>query len=246
MAVYPCDFSGICAFQGGCYTTSKCHSVSSRSVCCICGRDYGAESNVQKSFRTFIAPKMSSLRDMCDSAGFAAAIAAAAVLMTSAGTLPVHAASDVLQANTLARRYVVTDSAALLRYSLPIDESINPPVREAQRLLERVGVDLRSRGAAGSQGVRRDLALLDKLLQAEGVDILLQIPAKRRADASQLISRLENQVAALEGELGVVHLDTKSSSLLPDSLASLGSLVSDITSRKATAAPKYDRKYRLL
>lgn len=136
-------------------------------------------------------------------AAAAAAAAALTALLSPPSIPPCHAAPSPLTQNTLSRRYLVTDSSALLRYSLPLDASSDPPVRAAQGLLEDVGVDLRARGAAGAAGVRRDLSRLDAVLREQGVDMLLQVPAKRRVEASGALAAVRDRVSKLEAEVGV-------------------------------------------
>lgn len=117
-------------------------------------------------------------------------------------------AKTVLSSNTILRRYVATDSDAILRYALPLPSerngSVDPPaIRRAQELLERLGVDVRARGAAGLISGRRDLTKLKTLLLNERLDILLDVPAKKRAAAAEYLSSMEKKVAAIEGELGL-------------------------------------------
>lgn len=72
-----------------------------------------------------------------------------------------------------------------------------------QELLERLGVDVRARGAAGLINGRRDLAKLRQVLDAERLDILLDVPAKKRTAAADYMSRLEACIAQIEDELGL-------------------------------------------
>jgi peptidylprolyl isomerase len=175
----------------------------------------------------------------------AASLALAAASASSVRIAPPAYAASVLETNTLQRRYIVTDAAALLRYSLPLDEATDPPARNAQVLLEKLGIDLRARGGAGQNGVRRDLAALDRLLQSQRVDMLLQVPAKRRVEASNIIAVVGHAIAALEGELGIGYSADNTPNnvytIFPKQLASVGVALLDIVaSPGVTAAPKFD------
>lgn len=162
----------------------------------------------------------------------AAAAAAVATLLISTPTF----AKTVLSTNTILRRYVATDSAAILRYSLPLPServlgASPPPIRRAQELLERLGVDLRARGAAGEIGGRKDLARLRKLLVNERLDILLDVPAKRRLAAANLLAKLENAVGEIESELGVTER-TGLKSLFPSQMVAVTDAFQQVIERR--------------
>lgn len=146
----------------------------------------------------------------------------------------------MLSTNTLARRYLITDSAALLRYALPVDETLDPPVRVAQTLLERVGVDLRSSGPVGSQGLRRDISALETVLKDQSLDMLLQVPAKHRLEASALIAELRNGVTRLESELGLEYVGRGAPSSISDRLESIASVVKDVSVPKRLGRQNFD------
>jgi hypothetical protein len=174
----------------------------------------------------------------------AAALAAATAAAGPAGPAPVQAAAAigraVLGSNTLERRYLVTDSAALLRYALPVDESTDPPVRKVQALLERLGIDLKSKGPVSVQFLKRDLSALDRVMRAEQIDMLLQVPAKRRAEASQILSDVNRTILMMESELGVDSNDQPGGDSIAASFASVAYAVRDIVTSKPTSAPAFD------
>lgn len=138
------------------------------------------------------------------SAALSLSAAVAATLLLAAPSSP----KTVLSSNTILRRYVATDSDAILRYALPLPSErtgeTNPPtIRRAQELLERLGVDVRARGAAGLIAGRRDLTKLRTLIVNERLDILLGVPAKKRTAAAEYLSSMEKKIAGIEGELGL-------------------------------------------
>jgi peptidylprolyl isomerase len=177
---------------------------------------------------------------------YTAAALTLAIAAASFSTESVQSASaaNVLQTNTLQRRYIVTDSAALLRYALPLDESTDPPARAAQALLEKLGLDLRVRGASGRIVMRRDLATLDRLLQSQRVDMLLQVPAKRRIEASNVIAGIDQAVLCLEGELGIpssANTSDAADGIFPKQFVWIGAaFVDTFSGPSATAAPRFD------
>lgn len=153
-------------------------------------------------------PPLCSLRSNNSNISAAVTTAAAATALASLLVSTPTFAKSVLSTNTILRRYVATDSAAILRYSLPLPSERTlgaspPPIRRAQELLERLGVDMRARGAAGMIGGRKDLARLRALLVNERLDILLDVPARRRLAAADLLSKLERIVGEIESELGM-------------------------------------------
>lgn len=137
-------------------------------------------------------------------------LATICIVITSAVILqtPFAALSkNLLTENTIFRRYLITDSSAILRYALPLPtERGNDPepatIRLVQEQLERLGVHLRSRGAAGLISSRRDVAELEQLLAEHQLDILLDVPAKSRQSAAEKLSLLETAVGAIHDELG--------------------------------------------
>lgn len=166
------------------------------------------------------------------SAAAAATAAALAAVLFSTPT----SAKTVLSTNTILRRYVATDSAAILRYALPLPSErvlgASPlPIRRAQELLERLGVDLRARGAAGIIGGRRDLAKLKTLLVNEQLDILLDVPAKKRLAAAELLSNLERAEGEIERELGVTQR-TGLSSIFPPQMMAVADALQEVVERR--------------
>ena len=155
-------------------------------------------------------------------------------------------AKGVLSTNNLFRRYIVTDSAAILRYAIPLPSErtgLGPPaVRSVQQLLERLSIDLRTRGTAGIVSARRDLLKLNELLSQEQLDILLDVPAKRRQDAAQLLAELERTIAQMEAELGI-QLGFGSSGIFPPQLVALQSVIKDAVASNNSTQLQYDRKF---
>ncbi|MEO1621243.1 MAG: peptidylprolyl isomerase [Cyanobacteria bacterium J06632_3] len=92
----------------------------------------------------------------------------------------------------------VTDGAALLRYSLPID---NPEIRKVQGELEGISQWLRSKRWGP---IKRDLKKVERLLERKRDAILASVPAERQTQAGQLIdglvADLEPIRAAIESE----------------------------------------------
>lgn len=88
------------------------------------------------------------------------------------------ASASVLSEDTLMRRYIVTSGEALLRYSLPIGESADKlPIRKLQLALEKLDIDLRSKGPAALRGARRDIRDAEELLTAgQQLNIALDVP----------------------------------------------------------------------
>lgn len=161
-------------------------------------------------------------------------------------------AKTVLSSNTILRRYVATDADAILRYSLPLPserlspEAVPPPIRRAQELLERLAVDVRARGAAGLIVGRRDLAKLTHLLTSERLDILLDVPAKKRTAAAELLAELERKVADIESELGLPPANV-AASLFPRQIVAVTETIQDVVeSRNAMSRrTNFDGKLRM-
>lgn len=162
-------------------------------------------------------------------------MAAAAILLSPASS---DAAKTPLAENTILRRYVVTDSDAILRYSLPLPSerlpgAPAPPIRRVQELLERFGVDLRARGAAGLITGRRDLSRLRQVLAAERLDILLDVPAKKRTAAAEFMSQLESVISQVEDELGLPPA-TVGSSFLPSQIVAVQETLQDVAASRSS------------
>lgn len=172
-----------------------------------------------------------------------AAVASVLLLMPS-----ITSAKGVLSTNTIFRRYVVTDSDAILRYALPLPSErsgVEPvPIRQVQEQLERLGVDLRARGAAGLISGRRDLARLRDLLTTSRLDVLLDVPAKKRQQAAELLSKLEACLNEIEDELGTSP-SSSVPAMFPPQLMRIQETVSDVMERRNNASKKfnYDGKW---
>lgn len=116
-------------------------------------------------------------------------------------------AKNLLTENTIFRRYLVTDSAAILRYTLPLPserlrDPSPAPIRLVQEQLERLGVHLRARGVAGIIAGRRDVEDVQRILSQRQLDILLDVPASGRQAAAEKLTKLEVAVADIGYELG--------------------------------------------
>lgn len=167
----------------------------SAGFCRACARQDASTSSAARPGRCF--------RRRAAAAAAAAATAAAALTVTA---LPATAqAKGVLSTNTLFRRYVVTDGDAVLRYALPLPAERAgedmPPIRRIQQLLEQLGIDVRARGAAGTFAARSSLARLRGTLDTERLDVLLGVPASKRAAVGDDLARLDRLVAALAAEI---------------------------------------------
>ena len=92
----------------------------------------------------------------------------------------------------------VTDGAALLRYSLPID---NPEIRKVQGELEGISQWLRSKRWGP---IKKDLTKVERLLERKRDDILASVPEANKARAGELLdslaANLEPIRAAVEAE----------------------------------------------
>lgn len=137
---------------------------------------------------------------------FNPAITAASLLIIlfSITALPnITNAKNLLSENTIFRRYLITDSSAILRYSLPLPtDPVQLPIRDIQDCLERLGVHQRSHGVAGLIASRKDLAELQKLLTGRQLDVLLDVPAKYRTESAESLANLEKNVDLIRQELG--------------------------------------------
>lgn len=187
-------------------------------------------------------PRTKSLQPSCNAnssklsqcAPYICAAATAALLFNPAPVL----AKGVLSSNTILRRYVATDADSILRYALPLPGErpglTDPvPIRLVQDNLERLGVDVRARGAAGLISGRRDLAKLRSMLSSERVNLLLDVPAKHRSTAAEYLSTLDGLVDQLEEELGL-PAPSASPSLFPQQLVAVQETVQDIMESRNT------------
>ncbi|CAN8076012.1 unnamed protein product [Agarophyton chilense] len=167
-----------------------------------------------------------------------AATAAAALLLLPPSSTQ---AKGLLSTNTIFRRYLITDSDAILRYSLPIPSERYStdaiPIRRIQEQLERLGVDLRSRGAAGLISGRRDVQKLRDLLTAARLDVLLDVPASKRQVAAQSLSALESCVSEIEEELQLSSAPANSN-LFPPQLSRVQETLSDAFERRNSMSKK--------
>eukprot|EP00178_Gracilaria_changii_P012922 TRINITY_DN363_c0_g1_i2.p1 TRINITY_DN363_c0_g1~~TRINITY_DN363_c0_g1_i2.p1 ORF type:complete len:481 (-),score=61.41 TRINITY_DN363_c0_g1_i2:1270-2712(-) len=170
---------------------------------------------------------------------YRAAIAAAAAATAAVALLllpPSNAhAKGLLSTNTIFRRYLITDSDAILRYSLPIPSerfSTQPiPIRRIQEQLERLGVDLRSRGAAGLIAGRRDVQRLRDLITTTRLDVLLDVPANKRQSAARSLSALESCVSEIEDELQLSATPVNSN-LFPPQISRVQETLADAFERR--------------
>ena len=92
----------------------------------------------------------------------------------------------------------ITDGAALLRYSLPID---NEEIRQVQGELEDISQWLRSKRWGP---IKKDLKKVSRLLDRKRDAILAAVPADRKADGEALLDSLQSGLepinAAVEAE----------------------------------------------
>lgn len=145
------------------------------------------------------------------------------------------AAAGVLSKNTLLRRYVTTDAEAVLRYAVPLPAERRgagepvPVIREVQGELELLGVDLRARGSAGLVAGRRDLSRVKSMLEKGRLDLLLDVPPRRRAEAADMLSALEKAVGLIENELGAPPPVV---SFFPPEIAKMQEVIQDATASR--------------
>ncbi|HLO86639.1 MAG TPA: peptidylprolyl isomerase [Nostocaceae cyanobacterium] len=86
----------------------------------------------------------------------------------------------------------ITDSKALLRYALPID---NPPVRKLQASLEDISSQLRANRRWGA--VSKDLSQAAKILDQPS-QILASVPTERQPQATTWLEELKSGVSELQ------------------------------------------------
>lgn len=89
---------------------------------------------------------------------------------------------------------------------------------------------MRARGAAGLIGGRRDLAKLRTLLASERLDILLDVPAKRRTAAAEILSAFERSVGEIEDIMGITGSDTDT--LFPSQLVAVKDAMQEVVQRR--------------
>lgn len=86
----------------------------------------------------------------------------------------------------------ITDSKALLRYALPID---NPTVRNLQKSLEDISNQLRANRRWGA--VKGDVAKADRILSDKPDALLASVAPEKKADAELLLANLKNGIGEL-------------------------------------------------
>jgi peptidylprolyl isomerase len=87
----------------------------------------------------------------------------------------------------------VTDSKALLRNALPID---NPPVRQLQAALEDIAVQLRSPRRLGP--VRTDLKEANRIVTRRQANILASVIPAKQIEASALLEQIKVGIAEMD------------------------------------------------
>lgn len=87
----------------------------------------------------------------------------------------------------------ITDSKALLRYALPID---NKDVRELQASLEDIATQLRANRRWGA--ISSDLSKASRIVTNRSSQILASVPEERKAQAQVLISDLQAAISTLK------------------------------------------------
>ncbi len=85
----------------------------------------------------------------------------------------------------------ITDGAALLRYSLPID---NPEIRKVQGELEGISEALRSKRWGP---IKKDITRAERLLDRKRDAILASVPADRQGEAEAILDGLESGLGPL-------------------------------------------------
>jgi peptidylprolyl isomerase len=93
----------------------------------------------------------------------------------------------------------ITDSKALLRYALPID---NKPIREIQASLENMSESLRSRRLPG---INRNIDTAEKVLNRQEAKILASIPADRQPEAQALIAQLKTGLEEVRSDISAAN-----------------------------------------
>lgn len=86
----------------------------------------------------------------------------------------------------------ITDSQALLRYALPID---NQTVREVQESLEDIATQLRANRRWGA--ISKDLSKASRIVNSRTAQILESVPEERKPQAEALITDLQAGIADL-------------------------------------------------
>jgi peptidylprolyl isomerase len=106
-------------------------------------------------------------------------------------SLGLSAAKD--RPSSLPAGNAITDSKALLRYALPID---NPPVRQLQKSLEDIATQLRAnrRWAA----VASDISKANRILNDQQAALLASVPENQRSEAENLIAQLKAGITELQ------------------------------------------------
>ncbi|MGI0488095.1 peptidylprolyl isomerase [Pantanalinema rosaneae CENA516] len=107
-------------------------------------------------------------------------------------SLGLSAAKD-MRISRLPAGNAITDSQALLRYALPID---NPTVRDLQASLEDIAVQLRANrrwGAAAS-----DVSKASRIVNNNADKLLATVPDANQPQAEALIAQLKDNIATLQ------------------------------------------------
>jgi len=159
-------------------------------------------------------------------------VASAAIVAATVSLSPnmAQAAGGVLSTNTEIRRVVATDSTAILQHALPIAQELrgeeSPPIRTVQFELERIALSTRSRtGVARKLNARASMLRINSILNERRLDLLLDVPGIRRADAAVALARLDKSVAAMEGALGLS--DAPKSTLFPTRVVAFAGALAD-------------------
>ncbi|MBW4471352.1 MAG: peptidylprolyl isomerase [Stenomitos rutilans HA7619-LM2] len=87
----------------------------------------------------------------------------------------------------------ITDGKALLRYSLPID---NTPVRELQRSLEDIATQLRANRRWGA--IAGDVKKANWVLRDQEAALLASVPEANKAEAEALIAQIKEGLTPLQ------------------------------------------------
>lgn len=109
-------------------------------------------------------------------------------------------------------------------------------------------MSLRSRGAAGLIAGRRDITGLNQLLSLHRLDILLDVPAKKRSEAADRLSRIESMLTDMQTELGLEYVDASLPSVFPRPLLDARDVVQDVleSRNRASQRTNYDGMYIVL
>lgn len=150
---------------------------------------------------------------------------------------PPSYARPSLSQNTLTRRYIVTDSKALLRYALPLpserEGGEEPVIRKVQAALENVAIDLRAKGLSGVRSARGDLSKAMTVLQEGQLDVLLDVRKDEKELGAKLIGDMEKAIQQMISELALPSDESR----LPGQLAKFADFSSQGPSSKM-----YDRE----